>query len=112
MAEQKGVDPFEAFKHKKAAEEKQKVEQAKQDEANKKSGWVEGIGPAATGKPDPSKPKGFNAGRYQKTVVKDDELKKLRPEHLEETRLAKPVPTNVEKLPPEDKRRPKKFGKY
>jgi hypothetical protein len=111
MAESKGVDPFEAFKQKKAAAAKQSVEQSKMDEASRKAGWIDGIGPAEA-KPLPGKPKGFNRGRYTKPPLSEAELAKLRPEGLEETQLAKPKATDTSTLPPVDKRRPKKFGKY
>jgi hypothetical protein len=110
MADSKGLDPFEAFKQKKAAAEKAKADVAKQDEANKKAGWIDGIGPAE--KQDPSKPKGFMKGRYQKKAVNPAELAKLRPGNLEETKLAKAEPTKTEELPPEDERRPSKFSKF
>lgn len=105
------VDPFEAFKKKKEAASKQKVEQAKLDQAAKEMGWVEGIGPVnAQEKPDPTKPKGFMKGRYLKPPVNHAELDKIRPE-IESTRLAVPKPTDPSKLAPEEKRLPKNYGK-
>jgi hypothetical protein len=106
------LDPFEAFKAKKAEKEQQAKQAAVQEAANKKSGWIDGIGPPETGKPDPNRPKGFAKGRYAKQVVNPAELAKLKPQKLDSTQLAKPKPTDVTKLPDEEKRQPKKFNRY
>lgn len=114
MATPKGIDPFEAFKANKKAAEKQSAEIAKTDEAAKKLGWIDGIGPAGA-KPDPGKPKGFVRGRYVKPPVKADELQKLKPKKYDDGKFAKPKakPTNPdEELPPEEERRPEKFTKF
>jgi hypothetical protein len=112
MAEaRKGADPFEAFKQKKATQERQAREQLANDDAAKKLGWVEGIGPGEA-KQDPTKPKGFAKGRFAKPPVNPAELAKLKPAKYDATNLAKPTTTNVEKLPPAEKRRPKKFDRY
>jgi hypothetical protein len=111
MAEKKGVDPFEAFKAKKAEKEKQAIQQLAADDAAKKLGWIEGVGPADK-TADPNRPKGFSRGRFAKTNVNPAELAKLKPHDYDATQLAKPKPTDVAKLAPEDKRRPKKFDKY
>ncbi len=113
MAESK--DPFEAFKAKKAQAAKATADAAKTDEANKKSGWIDGIGPPETTKPDPKLPKGFVRGRYTKPPVKEDELKKLKPKKYDDGKFAKPkaTPTDPEKeLPPLEERRPDKFTKF
>ena len=109
MADPKGVDPFEAFKKKKAADAQQAKQQSKVDDANKQAGWIDGIGPVD--KQDPTKPSGFTRGRYQKPVVKPEELSKLRPKKLEATQLATPKPTAPSSLPPLEERRPEKFKK-
>src|SRR5947209_15163654 len=114
MADPKGVDPFEAFKAKKKQAEKQTVETAKGEEAAKKLGWIEGIGPAGA-KAEPGKPKGFARGRYIKPPVKEDELKKLKPKKYDDGKFAKPkaTPTDpAEDLPPVEERRPDKFTKF
>src|SRR5205814_301172 len=56
MADKKGVDPFEAFKQKKAGAQQAKIEQDRTEQAAKALGWVDGIGPA--GDPVPNMPKG------------------------------------------------------
>ena len=115
MADPKGLDPFEAFKKKKVTDAKQSVEQQKNDEAAKKLGWIDGIGPADTTKPDPKKPKGFMRGRYTKPPVQEAELQKLKPKKYDDGKFAKPkeTPTNPEEdLPPVDKLRPGKFTKF
>jgi hypothetical protein len=112
MADPKGLDPFEAFKQKKKAAEKQNSEAAKNDEAAKKLGWVEGVGPADK-KIDPKRPKGFSRGRYQAPPVKQDELSKLRPKKFTDHKLAKHEAVNPEEdLPPVEERRPDKFSKF
>ena len=102
------VDPFEAFKKKKVEEAKQKADAARNEAAAKSSGWIDGIGPAE--KQDPTKPKGFVKGRYQKPAINKAELEQLRPE-IDPTRLAVPKPTDPSKLAPEEKRLPKNYGK-
>jgi hypothetical protein len=111
MAAAKGQDPFEAFKQKKVVAEKQQKEQARVDDANKKAGWVEGIGPQEK-QQDPTKPKGYMKGRYAKVKVAAEELAKLRPDDYEATKIAKKPPTDVKKLPPEEKRRPGSWERF
>lgn len=114
MADPKGLDPFEAFKQKKAQAAKQSAEQTKNDEAAKKLGWVDGIGPGEISK-DPAKPKGFSRGRFTKPPVNEAELQKLKPKKYDDGKFAKPKqePTNVEEeLPPVEERRPDKFTKF
>ena len=114
MADPKGVDPFEAFKAKKANAAKQSAEQAKTDEAAKKLGWIDGIGPAETRVNDPKLPKGFVRGRYTKPPVNENELQKLKPKKYDDGKFAKPkeAPTNTDELPPTEERRPGKFTKF
>jgi hypothetical protein len=115
MADPKGVDPFEAFKKKKASDAKLSADQQKTDEAAKKSGWIDGIGPAETKVNDPKLPKGFVRGRYTKPPVKEEELAKLKPKKYDDGKFAKPreTPTNPdEELPPLEERRPGKFTKF
>jgi hypothetical protein len=108
-APKRPVDPFEAFKAKKAEQAKQVKEAAANDEAARKAGWIDGIGPTdPNAKQDPTKPK----GRYVKPPVNPAELAKIKPAHLEQTQLAKPKPTQLDKLAPEEKRRPKRFDKF
>ena len=112
MADPKGVDPFEAFKQKKKAAEKQTAEAAKNDEAARKLGWIDGIGPAEK-KADQNRPKGFTRGRYTSQPVKQDEISKLRPKKFADHKFAKHEATNPEEdLPPEEERRPDKFSKF
>jgi len=115
MADPKGQDPFEAFKAKKKQADRATVESARNDEAAKKLGWIDGIGPAETKANDPKLPKGFVRGRYTKPQVKEEELKKLRPKKFADDKFAKPKakPTRPEEeLPPVEERRPDKFSKY
>ncbi|HZU97284.1 MAG TPA: hypothetical protein VFF73_11355 [Planctomycetota bacterium] len=112
MADPKGLDPFEAFKQKKKQDQKNTAETAKNEEAAKKLGWIEGIGPAGDGKPEPGKPKGFVRGRFAKPVVNPAELQKAKPKKFDDHKFAKPKPTNTEALPPEEDRRPDKFSKF
>ncbi len=112
MADPKGQDPFEAFKAKKKVAEKQSAESAKNEEAAKKLGWIEGVGPAGA-KAEPNKPKGFSRGRYTKPPVKEEELKKLRPKKYDDGKFAKHEPVKPEEdLPPVEERRPDKFSKF
>lgn len=115
MADSKGLDPFEAFKQKKAAASVQKAEADKGEAAAKAMGWIDGLGPV--GAVDPNMPKGFVKGRFKKQNVKAEELAKLRPKNLAPTKLAPENPKAKEKpveerVPPEDERLPKKFTKY
>jgi hypothetical protein len=113
MADPKGADPFEAFKNKKKVAAAQNAEQIKNDEAAKKLGWIDGIGPAGA-KPEPGKPKGFVRGRYTKPPVNEAELQKLKPKKFDAGKFAKPkeTPTDTSELPPEEERRPGGFSKF
>jgi hypothetical protein len=113
MADPKGLDPFEAFKQKKAQSQKQDAEQVKNDAAAKKLGWIDGIGPADA-KVDPNKPKGFSRGRFTKPPVKAEEIAKLKPKKFDDGKFGKGKldPVKEENLPPVEDRRPDKFTKF
>jgi hypothetical protein len=107
------VDDFEAFKKKKADKEKadkdavlKAAQDAKNDEAAKKMGWVDGFG--FTGAVNP-KVKGFVLGRSRKKKIDVKELKK--PGNFESHRMDdpnKPKPTE----PPKPPEKPKNYNKY
>jgi len=103
-------DPFEAFRRKKAEKkqaDKALAEAAEQSAADAEAmGWIDGVGPAEEGPVDPSKPAGFNRGRYHKRTVDPSQLH--RPAGYEETK----VMIKLEDRPKPQVQKPRGFTKY
>lgn len=112
------MDDFEAFKKKKAdakAAELKAVEDAKlqaaQDEANKKMGWIDGIGYMGATNP---KVKGFIVGKARRKKVDPNELPEKpkgfeshRADAEEEEGEKKPAPA-----PEKPPQKPKGYSRY
>lgn len=109
------MDDFEAFKKMKAdakAAELKAVEDAKlqaaQDEANKKMGWVDGIGYMGATNP---KVKGFIVGKARKKKVDPNDLPD-KPKGYESHRAEEPEDGKKPAAPAKPPEKPKNYNRY